>query len=329
MSAQVYSLFIDETGDTDTPGQSAVVGLLVDRMVGPEEQKALRKELGNLCTGLSWAIHAAALNTPEVFLRERRKRGEQSVVDQDLEPQARRLAAENLRPEQLRDWSLPGDPPASASARAAAAKLAEVTRRGREQVGRFLSRLGERLGAQVSIMATVCGPERPLEQVAGLVADGYVLALRRTFQTLAELVGVPDRPVNIDIHVLERDVHRADRHGTKQKLVPTHALRIAAEGVRRANVRGVSVSAKPHVYPWNHQTPAMLVLADHAANRFGRALAESSNDDLGAFSARIVRRVGVDPNLPGDRTRHGLAHLDRAGREAPLWARRLPPARDA
>lgn len=330
MTARCYSLFIDETGDTDAPGKSAVVGLLVDRAVGAEEQKALRKELENLCKGLTWAIHAAALNTPGVFLRDWKKREGHSVVVKELEPEARALAEAGLQPRQLEDWSLPGPPDASVRAREAAAKLANVTRNGRARIGEFLCGLRKRLGARVTLVATVCGEARELEPIAGLTADGYVRALRRTCQTAAELAAEPNNAVNIDIHVLGRGIRRADRpRAHHEALSPTYALRIAEDGVRRAKVPNVSVSGRPHVYPWNPQTSAMLVLADHAANRFGQALAASRADEPDAFRRRVVEIVGLDARLAADEVRRdGLAHLYGGGPDAPLWARRLPPGRE-
>jgi hypothetical protein len=298
-------------------------------MVSAKEQVDLRRDLEQRCKELTWAIHAAALNTPGVFLDERRKKAPLSVVVPSLEPEARVLAAAGLSRGHLDSWSLRGAPPAPQRVREAAAKLESVARHGRTQVGVFLGQLGRRLDARVTLVATVCGLGRPHERIGGIVADGYVLALRRTCQTVAELVAAPDRSVNIDVHVLERDVRRDSGPVTGEPLSPTYVLRIADDGVRRAKVKGVSVSSRPHVYPWNPQTSAMLVLADHAANRFGKALAASGCDDLDAFRARIVAEVGVDARVADEPGRgDGLAHLGRGVAGAPFWAGRLPPGRE-
>jgi hypothetical protein len=327
MSARVFSVFIDETGDTDAPGASAVVGLLVEDRVESAQARSIARGLQSACTDLAWAIHASALNTPQGFLSDRRKR--RPVVTARLEPSAAALERASLGARQLGDWTLPGTPTPSPATQAAAAALRDATEKGLRAAGEALAALPDTLGVPVTLVATVCGPGRITSPVEGLLAEGYVLALLRTLQTVAELAAVSDAHSTVHLSLLERRVTRADG-GSVLQLGPTHTLLLAQHAARRARLADrVTFAGPPHTCAWDERTPAMLVLADHAANRFGHALRSSKADDTERFLARVREEVRLDASRPGTPVGHGLAHLDRTAREAPPWARRLPPNRDA
>ncbi len=277
-----WTLFIDESGDLQTPGSTGVVaGLLLPGTDRGPLHRSVRKRLIDIFVGLRWPPRAATLNIPLASLQgltelkpaqrpaelERVRRalgplGERlpsadwqqlRALDREVaerHPEEHRLLVHQGQQREARMLRLladlervSGDRPQAFLAFAEVDPSADLPPPGGPVVHDSYVRLLIDLLSRVQ--ATLLHSERGVELVEAVVAD-------RDLQLAAPSQAVPLMPRYLEGFIRQAHQRTADALGAAAS-----SVRIVATGRRR--YRG-------------EDTPAGLVIADWLANRGGRVL---------------------------------------------------------
>ncbi|MCK6501947.1 hypothetical protein L6R53_00840 [Myxococcota bacterium] len=292
-----WTLFVDESGHGETPGETLVVaGLLLPAGLHDPLQRDLRARLEGIHAGLPWPPHAAMLNVPVAA----------AVASGTLPASQRSAALEALRLplRELLDGVKPDDWLALRTADAAVAerypdlyaRLQALAQARAAAMARLLADLGRTAGprgAVALVAADRVDPARDERPLGGLVVrDAYLRLLRLLLERVHALLWHDERGVEV-VEAVVADRHLTLAQGDRRvPMVSRYVAEIADEAARapflvegdrrRDSVRVVSTGRRRF---HGEDVPAGLVLADWLANRAGRSLRRDR--DLAALGASL------------------------------------------
>lgn len=292
-----WTLFVDESGQAGSPGQTLVVaGLLLPAGLHEPLQRDLRVRLEGIYRGLPWPPHAATLNLPVAA----------AVASGTLPPGQREAALEALRLPlrglldgvALDDWQALRNADAAVAERfpEAYARLQALAHGRSASVQRLLAELGRTAspqGAVALLAADRVDPARDERPLGGLVVrDAYLRLLRLLLERVHALLWHGGRGVEVVDAVVADRLLTLAKGGQLVPMVSRYVAEIADEAARapflaegdprRESVRVAATVRRRYHGP---QVPAGLVLADWLANRAGRALRRDR--DLAGLAAEL------------------------------------------